>query len=223
MALRQSSSAASPEPNEQSVGCRTAANTSSSDSFGKLNYVARACSICRHQRRDEINDLLLAGQPQMDISRRFRVGQSSLSRHLHRHLAPRALRAVGRYDEPEEERLRSYAAGVLDRLAFNAIRAEQAAAAARQDDDVATERLWMADQRAALRDLAKVLELQARLARVLGDRPVVQVDARRQLNVLAAMSEDELRALAAGADALTAGSGPAEVVDIVDAAPVSRR
>jgi hypothetical protein len=69
---------------------------------------------------------------------------------------------------------------------------------ARQNDDDAAHRAYMGE-------LRKGIELQARLAAIIGG-PVVQVDARKQVAVLANLSEDELRALARQGDVLEGAS-----------------
>ena len=174
------------------------------------------CSICADQRIREIDEDLLSGASVRDVEGRYGISKSAVDRHRRKCLGPKALRALARHEEQTEERIAATANGILDRLAFQAIRAQQAAIAARGDDDAGTERLWMADERAALRDLTKALETQARIVGVLGERPQVTIDARKQIAVLAAMSEEELRALASGAGELLSPAG--ELVQVVDAA-----
>jgi hypothetical protein len=73
----------------------------------------------------------------------------------------------------------------------------------------------MSEHRQYLGQLTKALETQGKLVGVLGDRPLVQVDARKQIAVLSSMSEEELRALAAGAGGEL--GGPAgELVTVTD-------
>lgn len=64
---------------------------------------------------------------------------------------------------------------------------------AKANGDGAEKRSWMAEAR-------KNLELRARLGQIVGDgtRVQVEVDARKQLAVLANLGEDDLRALARG-------------------------
>lgn len=174
------------------------------------------CSICSDQRAREIDEDLLSGASVRDVEGRYGISKSAVDRHRRRCLGPKALRALARHEEQTEARLAATANGILDRLAFQAIRAQQAARDARQDDDIATERLWLADERASLRDLTKALETQARLVGVLGDRPQVTIDVRRQVAVLASMSEDQLRALAAGGELPAPGAG--ELVAVEDEA-----
>jgi hypothetical protein len=52
--------------------------------------MARKCTICEHEKVSEINEALLAGEPCRNISERFSVNISSLSRHKNQHI-PAAL------------------------------------------------------------------------------------------------------------------------------------
>ena len=198
-------------------GCREACPALSGYS-GIVKDMARACTICRHQRRDEIDHALLGGTSQTAIAAEYGLAQASVSRHLHRHLGPTALRAIGRYEKQDEDRIAATLNGTLNQLAFQVVRAQQAAQAARSDGDVALEQSWMNLERAALRELRAAVETQAKVVGVLGDQPVVAIDARRQLAVLGSMSEEELRALAAGGGQLPLGEIAGELVEAVDAA-----
>jgi transposase-like protein len=146
--------------------------------------MARQCSICHNQAKGEIDRALIGGVQQSEIAREHGVSQAALSRHLHRHLAPTLARAIGKYEPADAERLGSYALGLLEESLFGMVKAKKA-----QDD--AEVRAWMAEAR-------KNLELRARLGGIIGAERVKidMADAQRQMQVLAGMSEDELRQLA---------------------------
>ena len=52
----------------------------------------RVCTVCNHNKRDEIDTLYIQGSPYRDIARRFEVSLSSVSRHK-KHLPKTLLKA----------------------------------------------------------------------------------------------------------------------------------
>jgi hypothetical protein len=149
--------------------------------------VANTCSICRSNRKNEIDRDLIGPESLREISTRYGLAKSSLHRHRTRCLAPKIASAVARREEVSADRLVSYANGLLDHALGGMLRARQA------DDDFGV-RAFMAESR-------KCIELLARLGHVIGPSPLVHVDARQQtVNVLANLTEDELRAALARAD-----------------------
>ena len=52
--------------------------------------MGRACSVCQHPRRGEIDKALVSGTPYRDISGRFDVSKSAVERHRAEHV-PEAL------------------------------------------------------------------------------------------------------------------------------------
>lgn len=116
------------------------------------------------------------------IAGRYRVASSSLDRHRRKCLASKVAAVFARHDAITGEKLMAYTSGLLEHAMLGMLRA-------RQNDDDTSHRAYMGETR-------KAIELQARLAHVIGASPVVQVDARKQVAVLANLSEDELRALA---------------------------
>jgi hypothetical protein len=144
----------------------------------------RECSICRHDRRDDINRALLGSASLRDIEGQFRISKSSLDRHRRLHLTPKVANAIARHEDIDAERLKSYAVGLLEHAMFGVLRS-------RQEEDFAGQRAYLAEAR-------KGVELLARLSGVIGDRAAVQIDARKQVAVLANLSEEDLRALARG-------------------------
>lgn len=144
--------------------------------------MANTCSICRNNRRNDIDRDLIGPDSLRDIAGRYRVAKSSLDRHRRNCLAPKVAAAFARHDAITGDKLIAYTSGLLEHAMLGMLRA-------RQNDDDVSHRAYMGETR-------KAIELQARLAHVIGVAPVVQVDARRQVAVLANLSEDELRALA---------------------------
>jgi hypothetical protein len=146
------------------------------------------CSICASERKADIDRDLIGPDSLRAIAGRYDVSSSSLDRHRHRCLAPKAAAAIARREEVSADRLVSYVNGLLEYALSGMLRARS------QDpvDDYGV-RAYMGEAR-------KNVELIARLGGVIGSNgPVVQVvDARRQVAVLANLSEDELRALARG-------------------------
>jgi transposase len=123
----------------------------------------RTCSVCRHERRKEINFQLVAGTPYRDIAERFGVTKSSLSRHAAEHL-PKALERQKRRQEEGE------AQSLLVRL-------QQLSAEVRAILETADP-----DPEIALRAVARLerhLELEAKLS---GDLK----DGQQSINVLVA-------------------------------------
>jgi hypothetical protein len=68
--------------------------------------VGRACSICIHKRRAEIDVGLLSGRTHADLARQFNVSNDAISRHAKRHVS--VLVAAGA-DQPH-----SSSAGPID-------------------------------------------------------------------------------------------------------------
>lgn len=52
--------------------------------------MARKCVVCEHEKINEINEALLAGETYRNIAKRFSVSISSLSRHKNQHI-PKAM------------------------------------------------------------------------------------------------------------------------------------
>jgi hypothetical protein len=153
----------------------------------------RTCTICRSERKNEIDRDLIGADSLRVIAGRYRVASSSLDRHRRTCLAPKAAAAIARREEVSADRLVSYANGLLEYALNGMLRA-------RTTDPVDDHgvRAYMAEAR-------KNVELIARLGGVIGSNgPVVQVDARRQVAVLANLTEEELRAALTRADVIEA-------------------
>lgn len=153
--------------------------------------MANTCSICSHNDRKSIDRDLIGSDSLRAIAGRYDVSSSSLDRHRRNCLAPKVASAIARREEVSADRLVSYTNGLLDYALAGMLRA-------RQNDDEFGVRSYMAESR-------KNIELLAKLGHLIGDRgPVVHVDARRQVAVLANLSEEDLRALARGGDVIEA-------------------
>jgi hypothetical protein len=63
------------------------------DATAKSRKTRRACSICSHPRRDEIDrDLVMGRRTQSEVARQIGCHQTSVSRHVRNHLLPRVHR-----------------------------------------------------------------------------------------------------------------------------------
>jgi hypothetical protein len=144
----------------------------------------RTCTICNSKKRNDIDRDLIGTDSLRAIAGRYRVAASSLDRHRRKCLAPKVAAAFARHDVVTGDKLMAYTSGVLEHAMLGMLRS-------RQNDDDASHRAYMGETR-------KAIELQARLAHVIGATPIVQVDARKQVAVLANLTEGELRALARG-------------------------
>lgn len=170
----------------------------------------RRCNICTHPEREHIDRALLGSDGQIAIAAKWNMAQSSVSRHLRLHLAPHVANMVGRYEQIDVERLRAWTNGILELALIGALKAEGRG-------DAAAERGFLSEAR-------KAIELQAKLAGVLDAQPQISVDARRQVAVLANLTEVELRAALAGA---AIESAPTPVIEsarvpVIEAVPVAR-
>lgn len=156
------------------------------------------CTICDHEASKDIDRALAGADPLRVIARRFGVSSSALDRHRRRHLVPQLARSIARHEELSADRLTSWAIGLNEQTLAAVLRCAQ-------EQDYGAMRGLIAESR-------KNLELIGRLGGFLAATPV-HVDARRQVAVLASLTENELRALARGAVAEL--PQPAEVVDAV--------
>jgi hypothetical protein len=145
--------------------------------------MALTCSVCTSQRAPEINRDLLGSATVRDVAGRYGVSKSAVDRHRRHCLAPKMAAAIARREDIDEERLTSYANGLLEAAVWGMVKA-------RQDEDPFQHRAYLGEARKCIETLAKLNGIgRAEVA--------VHVDARRQLAVLSSMTEQELRALAA--------------------------
>lgn len=59
----------------------------------------RICTICRHPKRDEIKQALLADEPLRDIAKRYRTSPAALCRHQKHDLPATSVKA----SDPDEQ------------------------------------------------------------------------------------------------------------------------
>ncbi len=159
----------------------------------------RSCSICTHPQTAPIAKELLAGGSIRGVAARYNVAAASVGRHLRG-----CLRTVRRAEKSglDEERVSRADPSRFDSLDPSTL----VAATARLVDEALDllEHAKRADDRrtalVALREARDGLALLMKTAGMLaGDAPTTVIDQRRQVvNVLAKLTEGELRALAAG-------------------------
>jgi len=163
----------------------------------------RACSVCTHARSADITKALTAGDSVRGISSRFGVTAAAAHRHLQN-----CLRITRRVEKPREKS----AGGMIDALSrFEKSGSQDPAKLVEMTARLVDEALDLlehakrADDRrtalTALREARDGLALLMRSAGMLaGDAGATTViDQRRQVvNVLAKLTEDELRAIATG-------------------------
>jgi len=166
------------------------------------NHVARPCRICTHPDRQEIDRALIGGEGQLGIAARWRIAQSSVSRHKRLHLAPVVANMMAKYETIDIERLRSWVNGLLEQNLLGSLSAE------RRGDYGA--------QRGFLSEARRAVELQAKLAGLLDSGgPTISVDARRQVAVLANLTEEELRTALSGLATRMELAAPVQVLEPV--------
>lgn len=122
----------------------------------------RACTICEHPERDEIDAAVTRGESSYEIAARFGVGASAVQRHARRHLS--AALAAMRTAEQAERR-----ASLLDRVEGLIDRAETLYSAATEDGK-------SSQALAVLKELRGLLELLGKATGELDTRPQVTVN-----------------------------------------------
>ena len=120
----------------------------------------RPCSICTHPDIEAINDEVANGEPLLRVSERHDVGRASLTRHRDRHLP---LRVLG--DLIETDGTGGSELGRLEALVAHADRIKSRA------EHAGDLRLALS----AISELAKLVELAAKLRGELDQKPVINV------------------------------------------------
>lgn len=135
----------------------------------------RPCSICVNSNRTDIEALLLEGTPLRTIADHHGVSKTALIRHRDEHLPDRLLRAR----DAEEI---ANADGLLARLRELTGEAQRIGGKAEAEGDFRA-------ALAAVRELVRIVELQAKLTEQLGPETVVNVaiDQRTQQVILSAL------------------------------------
>lgn len=171
------------------------------------------CTVCRHDRREEIEIDVTRGVPLRDVASAYNVGLMAVQRHKDNHLSPaliateRAMVAGGRKS-------------IMERLEALAERCERwAAEAEREYGEAAPPDRDMRLVLATLRETRETLALWGKATGELADRPTTVVNvntdpviAQLQAIILGAL-EPYPEAAQAVAAALVSGHVP-EVIDV---------
>jgi hypothetical protein len=121
--------------------------------------MARACSICSHIDRDEIDVALTGGSTLVAIGAKFHVTRDSLARHKFHHVTPALVRLA------RQRRDDASAVSISDQLGEVVARANRLL-------DRAEERGALVGGAQLLGQLRQTLELIAKLSGELDERPV---------------------------------------------------
>lgn len=121
----------------------------------------RVCSICQHPDRDAIDRRLVEGATYRDIAGQFRLSKSAVERHRESHLPAKLVRA-------QEVRELTEADALLRRMLQLEQRARQILDQAQASGDLRS-------ALSGIREARNTLELLAKIAGELDERPVVNV------------------------------------------------
>ena len=133
------------------------------------------CSVCRHERRSEIESALVAGDSLRKIAKQFSVGKGAIDRHKSRHLveslanaaqAPEAVRGDLLLSQLQSQQAR---ADQLYRQAERILRRAQA----RRDHGTSLAAIRTAAS--TLGEIRNSLELLAKLAGQLRESPTINI------------------------------------------------
>jgi DNA-binding transcriptional ArsR family regulator len=78
--------------------------------------MTRTCTICTHAARENIDSSLVRRIPYRDISKRFDVSESALSRHLNEHLSTYVQQALSEYATSKGIKVLDRLGATLERL-----------------------------------------------------------------------------------------------------------
>jgi len=138
--------------------------------------VPRVCSICTHRQRPAIDQALVAGEPYRGIAQRFAASPDAVFRHRSDHL-PATLVQARAVEEV------AHADGLLGQLVRLQDDARRIGSRAEEAGDLRTALI-------GIRELVRIVELTAKMAGQLDDRPQVNVlVAPEWLTVRAAVIE----------------------------------
>lgn len=129
--------------------------------------MAGRCSICQHQRREEIDTLLVSGVPYRNIVEHYHVSKPALSRHASEHIPATISQA-------QDARDAAHALDIVQQLKLVNTAALAVLTSARASGDHAL--VLRATDR-----VLKQVELQAKLLGELGD---TSVTATAEVNIL---------------------------------------
>jgi hypothetical protein len=111
--------------------------------------MARKCVVCEHEKINEINEALLAGETYRNIAKRFSVSISSLSRHKNQHIP----KAMTKAQEAQEV---AQADNLLEQVQNLQAKALSILAKAEASGDLRTALTGIREARACLELLAKL-------------------------------------------------------------------
>jgi predicted nucleic-acid-binding protein len=111
--------------------------------------MARKCSVCSHSEIDKINIELIHGASTRDISARFGLDKSSVSRHNQNHL-PAHLSVAAEKNE------RHRSSNLLEEIGRLKTKAERIADQAEKDGDLRT-------ALSGIRELTRIIEILAKM------------------------------------------------------------
>ena len=142
----------------------------------------RTCSVCVHRERDEIDNVLLAGQVSLrNMAERYGTSATALHRHKSEHLPTALIKAAEAAEVASADSL-------LDQ-----VRALQAKALGIFDKAEATGDLRTA--LAAIREARGSMELVARMVGELGERKRLEVSLTTNTKTVEEMTDEELLAI----------------------------
>jgi hypothetical protein len=118
----------------------------------------RKCSVCIHSEYQNIDEALIGGEPLRDISRRFNIDKSALSRHKLNHLSALLVKT----EEGKELAKAESLVDEIQRLRLEAARIYQKA----------EERGDFRTALAGVRELTRIVELLAKLQGDLNEQSV---------------------------------------------------
>jgi hypothetical protein len=124
-----------------------------------VRFMSRKCSICSHDRRQEIEHSLLRGESHRAIAQQLNVSRGAVARHL-KHVST-ALTQARNLGEVEDR-------SILIQLQELKIQAEHSRARAARAGDTRTALV-------ALREKARLVELEARLTGQLNEKPETKI------------------------------------------------
>jgi len=162
--------------------------------------VSRSCTVCTSPHRAAVDDALVAGRSQQDISSETGIHEASIQRHRVSHLSPALVAIQQRREERRSVKL-------VDRLDSVVTSVERLVHAAEADGS-------SAKMLAAAREFRSGVELLARLTGELDERPqAVTINVLSSPEV-AAMASSLLSALAPYPEARIAA---AQILDVEEA------
>lgn len=122
----------------------------------------RQCTICRHAKRDAVDAAILAGESFREIARRVAgISKDAVARHKAEHLPASMVAATGAAEVARADTL-------LDKVRALESEARRIGQRAHAAGDLKT-------ALAAIRELTRIAELQAKLIGELSDAPTVNV------------------------------------------------